>query len=220
MLITQLRQARSGAARIWRGLEPPLGRLYSRVPVVALVFPKSSRISVCHRNRLQVLGALESELYRNSQPHRGTPFGGERLLFKIKRQNGLRMQRARHIYTGRIVVKAGEGDITRPQIRADVAQKEVQRHTAPLPDLAPSFDTDVPGDLSLLRQAAQSVGRPRGLVRNQPGDRKVPIFWDHADLPNWISSVEAERSGDRARRIGFGKALRIKQRRLHTIIEV
>src|SRR6201988_667308 len=141
----------------------PLCRLYSREPVVALVFPKSSRIGVRHRNRLQVFSALESELYRNSQPHRGSPFGGERLLFKIKRQNGLRMQRARHVYTGRIVVKAGEGDVARPQIRADVAQKEVQRHTAPLPDLAPSFDTDVPGDLSLLRQAAQSVDRPRGL---------------------------------------------------------
>src|ERR1700740_3352257 len=90
------------------------------------------------------------------------------------------MQRARHVYTGRIAVKAGEGAITRPQIRADAAQKKVERHTAPLPDLAPSFDTDVPGDLSLLRQAAQSVDRPRGLVRNQPGDRKAPIFWDHA----------------------------------------
>src|SRR5580704_3497898 len=193
--------------------------LYSREPVVALVFPKSSRIGVRHRNRLQVLSALEPELYRNSQAHRGSPFGGERLLFKIKRQNGLRMQRARHVYTGRIAVKAGEGNITRPQIRADAAQKEVQRHTAPLPDLAPSLDTDVPGDLSLLRQAAQSVDRPRGLVRNQPGDRKAPIFWDRADLPNWIVSVEAERSGDRARRIGFGKALRIKQCRLHPIIE-
>src|ERR1700730_11727719 len=129
------------------------------------------------------------------------------------------MQRTRHIYTRLITEKAGEGDITRPQIRADAAQKEAKRHTAPLPDLAPSFDTDVPGDLILLRQAAQSVDRPRGLVRNQSGDRKAPIFWDHADLPNWISSVEAERSGDRARRIGFGKALRIKERRLHTIIE-
>src|ERR1700751_2771154 len=140
MLITQLRQARSGAARIWRGLEPPLGRLYSGEPVVALVFPKTSRIGVRHRDRLQVLGALESEFYRNSQPHRGSPFGGERLLFKIKRQNGLGMQRTRHVYTGRIAVKAGEGDITRPQIRPDPAQKEVQRHPAPLPDLAPSFD--------------------------------------------------------------------------------
>jgi hypothetical protein len=34
-----------------------------------------------------------------------------------------------------------------------------------------------------------SVDRPRGLVRNQPGDRKAPIFWDHADLPNWIISI-------------------------------
>jgi hypothetical protein len=51
------------------------------------------------------------------------------------------MQRARHVSTGRIAVKAGEGDIARPQIRADAAQKEVQRHPAPLPDLAPSFDT-------------------------------------------------------------------------------
>ena len=64
-----------------------------------------------------------------------------------------------------------------------------------------------------------SVDRPRGLVRNQPGDRKAPIFWDHADLPNWIISIEAERSGDRTRRIGFGKALRIKQRRLHAIVK-
>jgi len=68
-----------------------------------------------------------------------------------------------------------------------------------------AFDTDVPGDLSLLRQTAQSVDRPRGFVRNQPGDRKAPIFWDHAGLPNWIISVEAERSGDGAHRIGFGK---------------
>src|SRR6201987_2803473 len=219
MLITQLRQARSGAARIWRGLEPPLGRLYSGEPVVALVFPKTSRIGVRHRDRLQVLGALESEFYRNSQPHRGSPFGGERLLFKIKRQNGLGMQRTRHVYTGRIAVKAGEGDITRPQIRADAAQKEVQRHTAPLPDLAPSFDADVPGDLRLLWQAAQSVDRPRGLVCNQSGDGKTPTVWDRAGLPRWIVSVEAERSGDGARRIGFGKALRIKQRRLHAIIE-
>jgi 5-aminolevulinate synthase len=35
------------------------------------------------------------------------------------------VQRARHVYTGRIV-KAGAGDITRPQIRADAAQKEVR----------------------------------------------------------------------------------------------
>src|SRR6478672_13210760 len=40
---------------------------------------------------------------------------------------------------------------------------------------------------------------------HQPDDRKAPIFWDHAGLPNWIISVEAERSGDRAHRIGFGK---------------
>src|SRR5260370_22417214 len=64
-----------------------------------------------------------------------------------------------------------------------------------------------------------SVDRPRGLVRNQPGDGKAPIFWDRADLPNWIVRVEAERSGDRARRIGFGKALRIIERRLHGIMQ-
>src|SRR5260370_31983658 len=64
-----------------------------------------------------------------------------------------------------------------------------------------------------------SVDRPRGLVRNQPGDGKAPIFWDRADLPNWIVSVEAERSGDRARRIGFGKALRVISLPLHAIIE-
>jgi hypothetical protein len=129
------------------------------------------------------------------------------------------MQRARHVDDGRIAVKAGEGDITRPQIRADAAQKEVQRHTAPLPDLAPSFDTDVPGDLSLLRQAAQSIDRLRGFVANQRGDRKAPIFWDHTGLPDWIISVEAERSGDGVRGIDFGEALRIIQRRLHTIIK-
>jgi len=145
-LILTLRVRAAISPNVWAdgvALSPALPPILRKTSL-ALVFPKSSRIGVRHRNRLQVFSALESELYRNSQPHRGSPFGGEWLLFKIKRQNGLRMQRARHVYTGRIAVKAGEGDITRPQIRADAAQKEVQRHTAPLPDLAPSFNTDVP----------------------------------------------------------------------------
>src|ERR1700722_17799254 len=103
----------------------PVCRLYSGKPVVALVFPKSSRIGVRHRNRLQILSALESELYRNSQPHRGSPFGGERLLFQIKRYNGSRRERARPGYTARVALKAGEGDIARPQIRTAAAPKEM-----------------------------------------------------------------------------------------------
>src|SRR5882762_6528492 len=50
---------------------------HARKPVVALIFPKSAREDPSHLDRLQVLGALESELGGDSQAYRA-PHSGAR----------------------------------------------------------------------------------------------------------------------------------------------
>src|SRR5258707_13270103 len=127
---------------------------YSRAgePVVALVLPKAARIDIRHLDRLQVLRALEAELGRNTQSYRCPPFRCQRSVFEVDCENSLRVQCAWHVKARRVAIKALECNITRPHIRTNSAKKDMQWHSAPLTNLAPAFDADVPSDLALLRE--------------------------------------------------------------------
>src|ERR1700761_1058139 len=80
-------------------------------PVIALVLPVTAGILVGDLNRLQVLGALEAELGGDAKPYRRAPLRHERLFLEIERQDGLRLQRARHVDAGRIAIEAFEIDV-------------------------------------------------------------------------------------------------------------
>src|SRR5580692_12092468 len=121
-------------------------------PVIALVLPVAAGILVGDLDRLQVLGVLEAELGGDAKPQRCAPLRRQRLFLEIERQNGLRLQRAGHVDAGRITIVAFEIDVAGRKVGADVAQKRAQRYAAPLADLAPALDADMPGDLPLLRQ--------------------------------------------------------------------
>src|SRR5260370_19596746 len=121
-------------------------------PIIALVLPVAAGILVGDLNRLQVLGVLEAELGGDAKPQRRAPLRRQRLFLEIERQNGLRLQRARHVDAGRIAIEAFEIDVAGRKVGADAAQKRAQRHAAPLADLAPALDADMPGDLPLLQQ--------------------------------------------------------------------
>src|SRR5579862_3587464 len=124
----------------------------SSIPVVALIFPVSTRVFVGDLDRFQVLGALEAELGGDAKPHRSAPLGGQWFLLEVKRQDGLRLKRARHVDAGRVSVETFEIDVAGGQVGADAAQKHAQWHAAPLTDLTPAFDTNVSRDLTLQRQ--------------------------------------------------------------------
>src|SRR5258707_15057045 len=121
-------------------------------PVIALGLPVAAGILVGDLNRLQVLGVLEAELGGDAKPQRCAPLRRQRLFLEIERQNGLRLQRAGHVDAGRIAIEAFEIDVAGRKVGADAAEKRAQRHAAPLADLAPALDADMPGDLPLLRQ--------------------------------------------------------------------
>src|SRR6185312_2703273 len=129
-----------------------------------LVLPVAARIGVCDGHGADALGALEAELVCYPQPHRSTPLWSERLVQEIECQDGLWVQCARHIDACRIAVEAFEGDIAGLEIGTDPLKEGVQRHAAPLADLAPTLDTDMPRYLCLQRERAQPVDRPGRLV--------------------------------------------------------
>src|SRR5258707_2761075 len=195
---------------------------YSRAgdPVVALVLPKAARIDIRHFDRLQVLRALEAELGRNTQSYRCTPFRCQRSVFEVDGQDSLRVQCAWHVKARRVAVKALERNIARPQIRTDAAKKDMQRHPAPLTNLAPSFDADVPRGLAFLRQRHQVLKSPGDFIGDPAGYLEEPLRRYGADLPFRIVSIEAEGLGDRARRIGLSQPVGIKQGRLHPVVEL
>src|SRR5437879_9672767 len=95
------RVRRSAHQRVWH---PPS---HARKPVIALIFPKSAREGPSHLDRLQVLGAFESELGGDSQPYRGTPRGREGLPVEIKCQDRLWVQCAGHVDAARRVTALG-----------------------------------------------------------------------------------------------------------------
>ena len=86
---------------------------------------------------------------RSGAPHSGAS--------GLPRKSSVRIQCAPHVDTGRIIVEAFEGDIAGLEIRADPSKKHMQRHAAPLSDLAPAFNAYMPSQLRLLRKRAQFV---------------------------------------------------------------
>src|ERR1700739_101518 len=80
-------------------------------PIIALVLPVAAGILVGDLNRLQVLGALEAELSGDAKPQRRAPLRRQRFFLEIECQNGLWLQRARHVDAGRIAIKAFEIDV-------------------------------------------------------------------------------------------------------------
>src|SRR6201993_3928840 len=91
------------------------------------------------------------------------------------------------------------------EISPYAAKQDMQRHAVPLADLAPALDTNVPRDLAFLRQRKQLLERPGCFVGDAAGDIEAPLRRHAENLPFRIICIEAERFGDRARRIGFGK---------------
>src|ERR1700722_16045333 len=152
-------------------------------PVIALVLPVAAGILVGDLNRLQVLGALEAELGGKAKPQRCAPLRRQRLFLEIERQNSLRLQRAGHVDAGRITIEAFEIDVAGRKVGADAPQKRSQRHAAPLANLAPALDADMPGDLPLLRQCHQLLQRPVPPVGDKAADIECPVIRYGVHLP-------------------------------------
>src|ERR1700738_3896905 len=188
-------------------------------PVIALVLPVAAGILVGDLDRLQVLGVLEPELGRDAKPQRCAPLRRQRLFLEIKRQYGLGLQRAGHVDAGRIAIEAFEIDVAGRKVGADVAQEHAQRHAAPLTDLAPALDADMPGDLPLLRQCHQLLQRPGPPVGDKAAETEYPVIRYRPPLPLRVIGVEAERAGDGAGRIGLRQALAAEQSRLDPVVE-
>src|SRR6202140_671201 len=188
-------------------------------PVIALVLPEAAGILVGDLNPLQVLGALEAELGGDAKPQWCAPLRRQRLFLEIERQNGLRLQRAGHVDAGRIAIEAFEIDVAGRKVGADAAQKRAQRHAAPLANLAPALDADMPGDLPLLRQCHELLQRPGPPVGDEAADTEYPVIRYRAHLPLRVIGVEAERAGNGAGRIGLRHALAAEQSRLDPVVE-
>src|SRR5229473_4429798 len=92
-------------------------------------------------------------------------------------------------------------------------------HAAPLPDLAPALNADMPRHLRLLRKRAQFVYRPRRSVVDEAGQFKLPVRGRFPDLPFLVIRIEAEWPGHSARWVGLREARAREQRRLYPVVE-
>src|SRR5882762_7450897 len=119
---------------------------HARKPVVALIFPKSAREDPSHLDRLQVLGALESELcgvplYACESPpssdsraprtcrRTGAPHSGARgCPSKSKCQDRLWVQCAGHVEAARIPIETSEAHKGCAKVCSDPLKKRAQRH--------------------------------------------------------------------------------------------
>src|ERR1035437_5702465 len=103
-------------------------------PVVPLVFPVAPGVSIGNENGLDVFWILVTELGRHAQLHRKAVFRRQGLAVVSERQQGLWMQRPRHVDAGVVVVGTFEANIFGTQIGADPAEKAGEGTPAQLPE--------------------------------------------------------------------------------------
>src|SRR5580704_10096465 len=88
----------------------------SAEPVEALIAVIGSRASVRDLDRRKPFGVLEAELSRCAQPQRISKRIRQRLTRVFGRQNGLRMQRCRHIKCLGVAIGTAERDVARAEV--------------------------------------------------------------------------------------------------------
>src|SRR5262249_3677797 len=118
--------------------------LYPAVPVETAVLPVAAAILVGDFDRGDPFRVLEPGLGRGAQPQREAERVGDRLASILRRQDGLRMQRARHVDAAVVVVGALECDVACLQVGANALEKLAQVRAGPLPDIVPTLDADMP----------------------------------------------------------------------------
>src|SRR5579862_5155278 len=110
----------------WRSKAiPPRDRRASnpREPIETLLAPERLAEIVGHLDRLDPLGILVAELGRGAQPQRIAERIGQGGAGIFGGEDGLRMQRRRHVDALGIVVVADEIDVFRGQVGADALQE-------------------------------------------------------------------------------------------------
>src|SRR5580700_9349771 len=113
----------------WRSEPIPLrGKCASnsREPIETLLAPERLAEIAGHFDRLDPLGVLVAELGRSAQPQRIAEWIGKHLAGIFGGEDGLRMQRRRHVDALGIVVVADEIDIFRGEVGADALQEIAQ----------------------------------------------------------------------------------------------
>src|ERR1700683_1269355 len=113
--------------------------LNSGEPIKTLLAPKRFAEIVRPLDGLDPLGILVAELGRGSQPQRITEWIGKNVAGIFGGENGLRMQRGRHIDALGVVVGADEVDIFGGEVGTDTLKKVAQVRSGPLSDVITSL---------------------------------------------------------------------------------
>src|ERR1700719_3934347 len=189
--------ATDGGGFTWRS-KPMLRRdrraSNSREPIEALLAPERLAEIVRHLDRLDPLGVLVAELGRSAQPQRIAERIGEDLAGIFGGEDGLRMQRRRHVDALGIVVVADEIDVFRGEVGADALQEIAQVRARPLPNVIPSFDADVLDDDVLLGQLIDLLCGPRLFVVDAAGELQFPgRAVDRLDVFDVVVGVKTRR---------------------------
>src|SRR5580692_7408629 len=189
-------------------------------PVEAAIFPIAARVGVGHFDGGDPFRILEAELGRRAQAQRKAERIGDRLPRIFRCQDGLRMERRRHVDAAAVIVGASEGDILRLEVRADPLQEVPQIHAGPLPDIVPALDADMPDDPFLLRQPVELLHGPRLLVGDPAGELQLPCrAIDPVDVLDAIIGVETRRLHDLGFAVGRRQVARPEHQRLDAIVE-
>src|SRR5580704_2636032 len=165
--------ATDGGGFTWRS-KPILrrGRRVSnpREPIETLLAPERLAEVVRHFDGLDPLGVLVAELGRGAQPQRIAERIGQNGAGIFGGEDGLRMQRRRHVDAFGVIVIADEIDVFRGEIGVDALQEIAQVGAGTLPDVIPAFDADVLDDDLLLGQLIDLLRGPRLFVVDAAGE--------------------------------------------------
>src|SRR5580704_8906203 len=161
----------------WRSRSiPPRGRHASNPckPIETLLAPERLAEIVRHLDRLDPLGVLVAELGRGAQPQRIAERIGQHVAGIFGGEDGLRMQRRRHVDAFGVIIVADEIDVFRGEVGADALQEIAQVRAGPLPDVVPAFDADVLDNDLLLRQLIDLLRGPWLFVVDAAGELEFP----------------------------------------------
>src|SRR5437588_121559 len=160
-------------------------------PVISLVFPVAAGVGIRDVDRHDVLGILESELGRDPQLHGEAVLRRQDLVGEAEREQGLRVQRRRHVDARVVVVRALEAHVLRAQVGSDLLQERAEAHAAPLADRAPALDADMARDLRGFRQRVKLGQRPWLPFPDQSRElERVGAGLDRGDFALAIERVE------------------------------